>query len=78
MADTRQTTTVERVDIMRLADDLADAGDGVDEATRKLMIPAGLIDGHRLHALSDLWRLSGRLQGMADALRIVEGSRNAD
>jgi hypothetical protein len=42
------------------------------------MIPAGLIDGHRLHALSDLWRLSGRLQGMADALRIVEGSRNAD
>lgn len=59
------------VDLRRLADELALSAEDVSSAASRALGSSLPIDPHRLPSLLELWRLAGRLQGMADALRMV-------
>jgi hypothetical protein len=57
------------VDLEQLADTLEGTADAIDNALRRL--PHAAIDIHAIYSLSSLWRISGELAGIANALRLV-------
>lgn len=61
------------VDLDSLADHLEGAAEQIDTAIRRL--PQSAVDANAIYSLSSLWRVSGHLAGIADALRLVRLSQ---